>query len=80
MNLIIEAFVIGVITVIVGSLVGFIIGTFFSSDLPKICKTWNKNHIMEICLFLTGFIIHLMCEFTGINKWYCKNGIACKKN
>jgi len=80
MKLLIEALVVGVATVIIGTLVGFIIGKYFSSsNLPKICKTWNKNHIMEICLFLTGFILHILCEFSGINKWYCKNGNACSK-
>ena len=70
MKLLIEALVVGVATVIIGTLVGFIIGKYFSSsNLPKICKTWNKNHIMEICLFLTGFILHILCEFSGINKW-----------
>ena len=29
-------------------------------------------------IFLVGASIHLFCEFTGINKWYCKNGNACK--
>ena len=28
--------------------------------------------------FLTGFFIHLFCEVSTINKWYCKNGSACK--
>ena len=79
MQLLIEAFVVGVMTVCIGSLVGFVIGKAFSNNLPKICKEWNKNHIMEICLFLTGFLIHLLCEFSGINKWYCQNGNACKK-
>ena len=79
MILIIEAIVVGILTVIVGTIVGYVVGKLFSNDLPKICKTWNRNHIMEICLFFTGFIIHLICEFSGINKWYCKNGYACKK-
>ena len=38
----------------------------FSNNLPKICKQWNKNHIMEISLFLTGFAIHILCETLGI--------------
>lgn len=79
MKLLNEAIVVGIATLIVGSLVGFIIGKLFSTNLPSICKTWNKNHIMEICLFLTGFLLHLICEFSGINKWYCKNGNACGK-
>ena len=78
-KLLIEAVSVGILTVIVGSLVGYILSKLFSTNLPKICKSWNKNHIMEISLFFTGFAIHLICEFTGINKWYCKNGIACKR-
>ena len=77
--LLIEAFVVGIATVIIGSFVGFIIGRSLSVDLPILCKKWNKNHIMEISLFLTGFILHLLCEYSGINRWYCKNGNACKR-
>jgi hypothetical protein len=28
-------------------------------------------------LFLLGFLIHILCEITGVNVWYCKNGSAC---
>ena len=73
-----EAFVIGIMTLIVGSLVGYVTGKIAGINLPSICKKWNKNHIMEISLFLTGVIIHLVCEFGGLNKWYCSNGNACK--
>ena len=76
-KLLVEAIVVGIGTVVIGSLVGFILSRFFKTNLPEICKEWNKNHIMEISLFLTGFVIHLLCEFTGVNKWYCKNGNAC---
>ena len=79
MKLLIEAVIVGIATVIVGTIVGFVIGRMFSTNLPKICKEWNKNHIMEICLFFTGFFIHLICEFTGVNKWYCKHGVAASK-
>jgi len=27
--------------------------------------------------FIAGFMGHLLCEITGINRWYCKNGNAC---
>lgn len=37
---------------------------------------WNKFYTMAK-LFLTGFLIHLFSEFSGINKWYCKKGFAC---
>ena len=79
MKLLVEAVVVGIATVIIGTVVGFVMGKYFSSNLPKICKSWNKNHVMEICLFLTGFLLQLLCEFSGVNKWYCKNGNACSK-
>ena len=80
MKLMIEALVVGIATV-VGSVVGFGVGKVLGSDMPKVCKNWNKKYAMEISLFLTGSLLHLLFEFLGGNKWYCKNGIAClKKN
>ena len=79
MNILIEALTVGVLTVVVGSIVGFTLSKLFSNNLPKICKEWNKNHIMELSLFITGVGIHILCEISGINKWYCVNGNACKK-
>lgn len=77
----IEALVVGIATVVVGSIVGFGVGKVLGSDMPKVCKNWNKKYAMEISLFLTGSLLHLLFEFLGGNKWYCKNGIAClKKN
>ncbi len=49
----------GILTVIIGSIVGYVLGKCNSVDLPAICKTWNRNHIMEQSLFLTGVILHL---------------------
>lgn len=76
--LLVEALVVGVLVVVVGTVVGFFVGRVASVDLPAVCKKWNKNHVMEISLFLTGFITHILCEVGGLNKWYCKNGRACK--
>jgi uncharacterized membrane protein YedE/YeeE len=76
-RLLIEAICVGIITVIFGNIAGFIVAPVLKVDLPEICSTWNKFYTMEVSLFLTGFLIHLFCEFSGINKWYCKNGFAC---
>ena len=80
-TLLIEALVVGIVTVIVGSIVGFLVASLypFKVELPKQCKNYNKYFIMEICLFFTGFFAHLLFELVGGNKWYCKNGVACKK-
>lgn len=77
--IIIETIIVGILTVVFGSLIGYIIGYLFKTDLPKVCKNWNKFYVMELSLFLTGMLIHIFCEYVGINKWYCKNGYACKK-
>jgi len=29
-------------------------------------------------LFVTGALVHIIAEYMGVNKWYCKNGVACK--
>ena len=79
-RILIESSVVGILVVIIGTIISFIISKFIVSDLPPVCKNWNKNFIMEICLFLTGFITHLLCEYFGVNKWYCKNGNACVNN
>lgn len=76
-NLVLEAVVVGIMTVIFGNVSGFVVGSFLKVNLPQICSTWNKFYTMEVSLFITGVLIHLFCEYTGINKWYCKNGFAC---
>jgi len=48
MQLLKEAVVVGLGTVLVGSVVGAVLGKFFSTNLPTICKEWNKNHIVKI--------------------------------
>ena len=78
-QLLIEAFIVGIVLILIAYLVNFVIAKLYFTNLPKICKKWNKNHIMEISLFFIGVVTHLVCEFTGVNKWYCKNGNACKK-
>jgi len=78
MNVFIEAICVGILVVIIGFIVSYIISSL-SGKTNSVNKDWNKYHIMEISLFLTGMLTHLICEFTGINKYYCKYGTACKK-
>ncbi len=79
-DLLIEAFVVGIITLIVGYTISYLISVLFKNNLPPVCKDWNKNRVMEISLFLTGTVTHLLFDLLGGNKWYCKNGYACKSN
>mgnify|MGYP001165317307 FL=1 len=68
-QLIIETVLVGVCAVILGYIIIYF--------MKHINMNMSKNHKMIIGLFLLGSIGHLFCEFTGINKWYCKNGHAC---
>ena len=64
MNYILEAFIIGIITIIVGRIV-FYLGTCKKQREKKYYKNLN------ILLFITGVIIHIAFELIGLNKWYC---------
>ena len=70
-QLFIEAFVVGISVVIVGTIISLILKQIIKSDLPKECKNWNKYYVMEITLFLIGFLLHILYEVLGLNKWYC---------
>ena len=69
MKLFNEAFVIGIATIILGSFFRWFVENYLSQSC--------KNFKIEMSLFLTGFFLHLICEYSGINRWYCKNGNAC---
>ena len=75
MSLLIEALVVGIMTAILG----FIISTLFMM-LNKDFSFKKYSFWWQVLgsFFVTGVIIHLVCDGTGINKWYCKNGNACK--
>lgn len=77
-GLIVEAVVVGFLVLVGGTVVSKLLASSFSVKLPPACKHWNKHHLMEISLFLTGFLVHLFCELIGFNKWYCKQGTAMK--
>ena len=53
-------------------IIGLILANLTNSDLNN---KWNYG----VNLFLIGAITHILCEVTGINKYYCVNGAACKK-
>jgi hypothetical protein len=69
MSLIIEAIMIGLAEIVIGY---FVIFCMKQANLK-----FDKHIQMILGFFIIGVIIHLFCEFTGINKWYCKNGNAC---
>jgi hypothetical protein len=65
----IEACAVGIVVVILGYLINYLIG--------QMKLKMDKNIQMTMGLFFIGAVTHLFCEFTGVNKWYCKKGHAC---
>jgi ABC-type spermidine/putrescine transport system permease subunit I len=69
--LLMEAIAVGILVV----LLGYVVVYFMETMKLKM----NKDKQMIIGFFMLGFLTHILCEFTGVNKWYCKNGRACLK-
>lgn len=65
-----DAFLFALLVVVIGNVVGFFVGATLGVDLPPVCKKWNKNYVMEISLFITGFVSYLV--FKQIPRKYLK--------
>jgi uncharacterized membrane protein len=67
-----EAFTVGLLVMIIGIVLHYVsLKIYGPHDL-------NDIVVFLVHLFIIGVITHLLCEFTGVNKWYCTNGVACK--
>ena len=65
--LLVEAFVVGVVVMFLGTLLTFI-SVYCKGKSTKFI--WNFG--MFFILFLTGALAHLFFEVIGFNKYYCK--------
>jgi len=66
--MIINSLVVGLLTVAIGYIVGYVLGNIMKVDLPAKCAEWNQNHIMELSLFLTGFIVSIIMKMYESKK------------
>lgn len=71
-TLIMELIFIGIITSIIGYIISYIIMKINNFDVKF--EHWNS---LILTFFITGILIHLICEIFGINKYYCFYGNAC---
>lgn len=68
----IEALIVGFITLAVGYPIVYITHAMFGKNDPS----WNKYHIVEVSLVMTGFVAHILLEYSGMNMWYCTRKIG----
>ena len=71
-----EIFVVGLITAIIGLICSTLLMYLFVEDfsLGEYHFWWQ----VMLSYFITGCVVHIICQVTGINEWYCRNGAACK--
>lgn len=73
-----QAIIMGIITFIIGTII-------FNLTINKDNKD-NKDKQdlpkgISLAFFMTGFVIHIVLDITGFNKWYCDkecNTILCR--
>ncbi len=58
----------GVVAVLLGLILSMIF-SFLKPKLPEECDDWDKYYIMEVIMFLTGFIIRYLMTNDMIVKY-----------
>jgi hypothetical protein len=75
MHYILEALVIAILTSIIGFAISTLLMYMRNPDFSF--KQYDFWPYVLLGYFITGMLIHLVFEWSGGNKWYCKNGDAC---
>lgn len=63
-----QAVMFGIVTVLLGLILSTAFG-FLKPELPAECEMWDKYYVMEIVLFLTGFIIRYLLNHKSVSKY-----------
>jgi predicted alpha/beta hydrolase len=76
-KVIMEAIIVGIVLIPITYIAGFIAKRLVGKPaLPEICRRWNDYYIMEVNLFIAGFLFHIISEYAGVNKWYAQQYIG----
>jgi hypothetical protein len=70
-SLIIEVLSVAFFTMIIGLGLSYV----SMGDKSHGFKHWGS---VAGTFFLTGALVHLLYEWMGANRWYCKHGFACQ--
>lgn len=65
-----QAVMFGVVSILLGLILSVVFG-FLKPELPDECSEWDKYYVMEVIMFLTGFILrYLMTNQTIVQYMY----------
>ena len=56
-----QAVMVGIVTVLIGLILSCVLKSL-KPQLAKECDEWDKYYVMEISLFLTGFILRFIMD------------------
>jgi len=68
-----ELVVVGFLTVLFGYVVMWLMKMIHGSEVYAACNILSENYVLEKTLFLTGVVMYLALEVSGVNKWQCVN-------
>lgn len=71
-ELVMEAVKLALVFVVVG------VALHFASVKAMGPHNLNDMKMYAIHLGATAVVAHILLEAQGVNKWYCKNGVACR--
>ena len=57
--------VVGLLTVLVGLGVAYLLRFVMPVHVAKECQHWNDHHVMEVSLFLTGMVLQFVLVIFG---------------
>jgi uncharacterized membrane protein YeiH len=66
MNVFLEAILVGILNTVFGGIISYLL----MGEKAKDFTHWGR---VLFGFFISGFLIHYFCEFTGLNAAYCKS-------
>jgi len=70
-ELIAKSFVVALTTSVIISIITYIINLFVKDESKKIIYDWEHYYSHKVYLLLTGILVHIGCEFGGIENFPC---------
>ena len=63
-----QAVMFGIISILLGLILSVVFG-FLKPELPEECSEWDKYYVMEVIMFLTGFILRYLMTNQSIGQY-----------